>query len=204
MTEEEQLEILKNWWRKLGKPVLTMVLILFAFLGIKQMWENRQHRLLGQASEQYQFLLDQDSKGDPKAVIATASSLEENYPHTIYAQFAKLMRAKYAVIALDYAKASQLLSQVIQDKKISSSFRQIARIRLARIQMMMNQFEAAMQTLSVLEAPEFSAWVAVLQAEIAKKQGLSAEAAAYYQKARLAKQNIFDLDPFLQLKLSLE
>ena len=108
-TDEEQLEVLKNWWDENGTTlVTTLVLGLAAIFGYRA-WEDNVRETGEAASSTYQNLVQATSNLDDENLRLTALNLGEelknDYEGSTYASFAALHLAKIAVEQGDLAAA---------------------------------------------------------------------------------------------------
>ena len=120
-TEEEQVEKIKDMWRRHGMPLLTGVAIALAGVFGWQAWNNYQDTQARNASTLYQSMLESVLASDSEASRARAAELaaqvREEYASTRYADYAALMQARLAVEAKDFAVAEQSLREVMDGSK---------------------------------------------------------------------------------------
>lgn len=182
MTEEEQVEQLKKWWSQYGNLVLTIILaIILCFQGYRW-YDNKQLETKEQASVAFNSLMDVVSKGDKSGIQAKANFIKDTYPATVYASSASLILAKQYVDAKQYPKAKQALQWVITDGA-SSRLKQLARLRLARIELFEKHYQQALAQLAKIEDSVFKALVFEARGDVYLAQGNKQEANAQYQLA---------------------
>ncbi|MFN3579375.1 MAG: YfgM family protein [Pseudomonas sp.] len=135
-TEEEQVEKIKDLWKRHGVPLLTGVVIALAGVFGWQGWNNYQETQAANASALYQNMLESVLGGDDENSRARAAELatqiRNEYGGTRYAQFAALMQARLAVDNDDLDTAEQVLREVV-DKGGDDTLKEVARQRLARV-----------------------------------------------------------------------
>ena len=106
MTEEEQLEVIKKWWKRYGNIVTVLLsVILLCIAGYRYMhWH--QNKLTQQASVIYENMMVALSNQNTKSVRAYANELIKDYGNSVYADAAHLTLAKVYVSKnkLDQAK----------------------------------------------------------------------------------------------------
>ena len=176
-TEEEDLAMIREWWQRNGKPLMTgCVLALVLVFGWKG-WQNYQTDQAQNASMLYQQLLNSmmDSNGQPDLaqVASVAGNLQQEFPGTPYAQYGSLFMAKLAVEAGKLEEA-QIQLQGVLDKPADATLEELARQRLARVQAAMGKVEEELKgDLLVQLGRTDDARVAYEQAKLA----LSSEAA---------------------------
>jgi predicted negative regulator of RcsB-dependent stress response len=132
MTEDEQLEVIKKWWKRYGNLISIIVsVILLAVAGYRYMnWH--QEKLTQQASVTYENMMVAFSNQNTKGVRSFANELIKDYGNSVYADVAHMTLAKIYVSKnkLDQAKAEL---QIVADKSKMTSLKQIAKIRIARL-----------------------------------------------------------------------
>ncbi len=182
LTEEEQIEVIKKWWKKYGNHVLTaIIIILLAFTGWRW-WQARHYKILTQASAAYESMLSSVASNDPTGVTAEANTIISNYPATNYASLARLMLARQAVYANAYKKAEQQLQTVVA-KGDDQAIKQIARVRLARLLLAEKQPQQALTILQTVNAPSFLPLIEEVRGDIYLAMGNKTQARTEYSQA---------------------
>lgn len=188
-TDDEELAVIKDWWQRNGKPLLTgSVLALVVVFGW-QGWQKYQASQSHGASMVYQQLLETalnpSGQPDPAKVAELANTLKSDFAGTHYAQYGSLFVAKVAVEAgkLDDAAAEL---QAIVDKPVDDTLAELARQRLARVLAAQDKVEEA---LKLLEGDADQAYLASreeLRGDLLVKLGRNDDAYAAYVKAKAA------------------
>ena len=112
-TEEEELAVIRDWWQRNGKPLLTGSALALVVVFGWQAWQKHQVSEAQGASVLYQQLLESslvaDGQADVGKVAELAGKLKTDYAGSHYAQYASLLLAKVAVEAgkLDDARAQR-------------------------------------------------------------------------------------------------
>ena len=110
-TEDEELAVIRDWWQRNGKPLLTGSALALVVVFGWQAWQKHQVSEAQGASVLYQQLLESslvaDGQADVGKVAELAGKLKTDYAGSHYAQYASLLLAKVAVEAgkLDDARA---------------------------------------------------------------------------------------------------
>ncbi|TWH76694.1 putative negative regulator of RcsB-dependent stress response [Azomonas agilis] len=188
ISEDEQLEQLKDWWQRSGKPLLAGCLL--ALIGVL-VWQYWQHRTLVQtqnASILYQQLMNATlgAETPDKAEVARLGNLLKNdYANSQYAQYARLFLAKVAVDAKRLDEAATELRVLVETAK-DTTVKEIARERLARIWIAQNEPQRALDMLSGTTDPVFAATREELRGDILVQLGRVEEAKQAYLKAQAA------------------
>lgn len=199
LTEQEQIEILKNWIKQYAVVIIAgVVLSILAITGWRY-WQEHQIKTLNRASALYDKMLMNRAQGDVAAMTANANKLHDTYPKTPYGQMASFMLAQTAVVKKDYKDAEKNLNWVLDNSK-NAAFKQIARLRLARVMIAENKEEDAIKTLSKVEDKSFNGLIYEVKGDayLAMKNINSAREA--YKQALVELPNAETIRPLLQMK----
>lgn len=186
-TEEEQIEILKKWWKENGRSMVAGVAIaLVGYFGWSW-WHSYQQSKIEAAADLYQQMVPgkQDAARplDKQKVAAVAEQLRKDYPSTVYAIFASLQLAKEAVASRDYPHALELLNWA-KEHKPDAALVPMVSLRIAQVQYAQGQYDAALSTLTaVKDSGAWKADLAELQGDLAIAQGKSEQAREAYGEA---------------------
>jgi predicted negative regulator of RcsB-dependent stress response len=149
LNEQEQVELIKQFWKKHGLTCIGALVVLIVALSGWQLWKKREASAIDAASTNYQHLIEVSQGGDSDKVQKIANELISNYPKTVYAGMSGLFLAEQEVASKEWALADQHLT--FAKDRLKSPLQKIAILRLARVKMAENQPQAA---LSLLEKPE--------------------------------------------------
>lgn len=188
-TEEEELAVIRDWWQRNGKPLLTggalALVVVFGWQG----WQKHQLSEAQGASALYQQLLEvalvANAQPDSAMVADLAGKLKTQYPGTPYAQYGSLLLAKVAVESGKLADANTELKAVF-DKPADSTLAELSRQRLARV---LAEQDKAEEALALLTGDADQAYLASreeLKGDLLVKLSRSDEALVAYQKAKAA------------------
>lgn len=188
-TEEEELAMIRDWWQRNGKPLITgSVLALVLVFGWKG-WQNYQVEQAQGASMLYQQLLESvmpaNGQPDPAQIAALASNLKKDYAGTTYAQYGSLFVAKVAVEAGKPDDAVNELQAVLK-KPADATLEELARQRLARVQAAQGKAEEALKLLQAKVEPAFAASRDELKGDLLLQLGRIEEARVAYESAKKA------------------
>lgn len=162
MTDQEQLETAKSFFKKYGSAMISGVLIaLIAFFGV-QYWQKKGAAQDQTQTAKVQLLVDEAKAAatDPKAAANLAASAEKivkEDPDSVHAIEAQFVMAKLAFDQKDYAKAERELKKVENSKIKDEGLKQIVKIRLADAQLAQKKYDEALKTLSTVNLPAFKA-----------------------------------------------
>ena len=188
-TEDEELAVIRDWWQRNGKPLLTGSALALVVVFGWQAWQKHQVAEAQGASVLYQQLLENslvaDGQADVGKVAELAGKLKADYAGSHYAQYASLLLAKVAVEAgkLDDARAEL---QAVLDKPADASLGELARQRLARVLAAQDKTEDALTLLTGDADQAFVAAREELKGDLLVKLERSDEALQAYEKAKAA------------------
>ncbi len=158
LTEEEQVQQLKNWIKQYGFSILAGILIALVITYGWRYWQSYQIRILSHATLIYDEMLTLRAQNNTERAGVQAEKLKSHYAKTPYATMAALMLAREAVLKKNYSEASTQLNWVLDHSK-DSSLREIARIRLARIMITEKKPDDALYLLKKLDDKQFAGLV---------------------------------------------
>jgi len=182
--EEEQVERIKAWWQENGTAaVITVVLAVAALIGWRQ-WQGHQGEQAGQASAQYQVMVEALSANPMDAAVVNdkADLLIEDYSGSAYADYARLAKASLAVQDVDYDKAVSFL-QPVADDGATDELSYTASLRLARVFLQQQAWDKADAQLGKSFPSAFNGMALELRGDLAKAQGEAEQARDLYTQA---------------------
>ncbi|MDO7928907.1 tetratricopeptide repeat protein [Pseudomonas sp. KFB-139] len=188
-TDDEELAVMKDWWQRNGKPLVTGGLLALVVVFGWYTWQNYNSKQSQGASMLYQQLLETSltpsGQADTARVAEIAGKLKSEFGGTAYAQFGSLFVAKVAVDAGKLDDAAAELKPVA-DKPASATLGEIARQRLARVLAAQNKADDALKLLAGDAEKAFLASREELKGDLLVQLGRTDEAHAAYQKAKSA------------------
>lgn len=201
MSEEEQIQKIKDWWKKYGNTIIVGLII---FLGLSfgwRYWHSYKAKRAEQASILYEQALSAEMSHKMDSFKLYADQLINNYASSPYASFASFMLAREAVYANKLREAEQHLQWVI-DHSGSKGFKQIARIRAARVLLTNKQPPKALELLQKVVDKAYQSVVAELQGDIYIAMGNKANALSAYKTAiaEISKKGL--TSPILEMKIN--
>ena len=178
LTDEEQLERVRNWWQANGVSLMVgAVLVIAATFG----WRWYQSSV-AEANEARAQLYAQYAKADEDERQNLISELEAMDDGSAYVVFALLDAAKRSLADGDTDASLARLSKAVSlaDAELLAD---LARMRLAKVQQETDQSDAAMQTLQQIASPGYRSIAQELQGDLHYARGDQAAALAAYQAA---------------------
>ncbi|WP_431261297.1 YfgM family protein [Roseateles chitinivorans] len=201
LEEQEQLEQLKAFWKRWGNPItwlLTLALVAYAgWTG----WNYWQRTEAAKAAAMFGELERSVQAGDLGKTAAVFGNLKQDYAGTGYAAQAALVTAK---LQLDKDKAEEAratLAWAAANAK-GDAYRDLARLRLAALQMDAKQFDEAGKTLDAVKSADFAALVADRRGDLALLQNKPDVAKTEFKKAYDGLDKQLDYRRLLEVKLA--
>jgi predicted negative regulator of RcsB-dependent stress response len=200
LEEQEKLDDLKAWWRQWGNTVLGIVIAVCLGLASVQGWRWWQTSRAEHASVLYGGVVAAVTANDVAKAKDAMAQLADRFGGTAYAPRGALLVAKTLFDAGDKDGAKAQLAFVI-DQSSEEELKEIARLRLAQVQLDDKQYDDALRTLDAKTDDAFTPIYADLRGDVYLAAGRTADARAAYEAA-LGK---FDANsqyrPYLQAKL---
>lgn len=184
LTEEEQVERIKEWWRENGRSIIVGVVIGLGIFGGWQGWKGyeRQQAELGSAA--YDNFLAQAQRGDLDVTMKAEASLESDFGDSAYADFAGFEAASELVAAERLDEAAFRLKR-IHEHGANTAIRNLAAMRLARVLMAQSKLDEAEALLNTT-SNAFAGEAARLRGDVARLRGDAEAARAAYRQAQEA------------------
>lgn len=196
-TEEQQVVAIKQWWKENGNT-----LVISAVVGLAGLWGWRFYNdsvVEGQekASQAYSdMLVSFEAQGSDTDLSGVQSFVAANSGSN-YAVLASLLLAKEAVAKKDFELAKLQLVQ-LQEKNTYAPLNPLINLRLARVEVELEQFSEALSTLALITEEGFIAKAEQVKGTVYLQQG-------DVNNARIAFQSAIDaskgrVDAVLQLQ----
>jgi predicted negative regulator of RcsB-dependent stress response len=201
LSDNEQVERLRTWWRENGWFVIGGVALGFlALFG----WRQYQAYTSGQA-EAAAALYSQvrqatEAKNEVEAT-ALLAQLRSQYPSSAYTPQAGLLVASSLLVAAP-DRAAEELRKVMEESDDDPELAMIARLRLARVLAYREQYDEALSLLAVSEPGQFAGRLNEVKGDIQTALGRVDEARAAYLAAMVADGSELLDRNFLQMKLN--
>lgn len=193
LSEEEQLEVLKRWWKDYGKTVLMAVaVVVIGYFGYTT-WQDQKRQKAEEASAVYEQLLKLAviepgkslSDADKATIEHLASEIKDGNSKSMYAYSAAFFLAKIAVEDGKLDIAANELKWILSAKPDVAT-EQLARLRLARVLTAQQSYSDALAQLSPEPAAAFTADYAEARGDVFKLQGDLDAARTAFEKALAA------------------
>lgn len=182
LDEQERLDELKAWWKRWGNLVMVGLAVVVAAAAGWRYWQSSVVTQSLEAATVYEQLTQSLAANDAKAAREAGAMLIDQYKGTAYAPRAALLLAKLNVGAKDLKSAQAQLEWAAAHSK-EPAVKDLARLRLAGVQLDQKQYDAALKTLSATHSDAFAFRFHDLKGDVLLAQGKPAEARAAYQAA---------------------
>ncbi|PSU32034.1 YfgM family protein [Photobacterium lutimaris] len=194
ITEEQQVEQIKAWWKENGKAVVLGTVIGLGGLFGWRYYQSEVQSAKEQASDAYTQVVNRLDNGNESAV-ADVQAFIAAHESSQYSVLAALQLAKAQVDNGDLDGAAEQLSWAIANTK-DVAILPIAQTRLARIYAEQDSFDKALSELDKVTAESWQAKVAELRGDVLLQKGeVEAAREAYVSAQQLG------ASPALQIKL---
>ena len=200
LTEQEQIELLKNWIKQYSLVILLGIFLASVMIFGWRTWQERQFKLSTHASLIFDEMLTARVQRNHDALSSATDKLLAHYSRTVYSPFAVLMLARQTVVQKNYPEAQKQLMWVIQHSDVAS-IRQIARLRLARILLALHQPKESLETLKKDDDRYFTGLIDEVRGDAYLAMNNPHLAKEWYTRALNDLPNAEVIRPLLQMKL---
>lgn len=201
LEEQEQLEQLKAFWKRWGGLIQwLLILSLLAFAGWTG-WNYWQREQAGKAAAVFAELERAVQAKDLSKGQTAFATLKSDFASTGYAAQGALLTAK---LQLDQDKADDARASLAWAAEQSGGepYRDVARLRLAGLQLDAKQYDEASKTLAAVKGADFAPLVADRRGDLALLQSKPEDAKAEYRKAYDGLEKQLDYRRLVEAKLA--
>ena len=182
LSEKEQWEYIKGLLRENGLWIVAGVLVGVGVLGGWRWWQEHVDQRGLDAGAKYQQIVSAFGTDRTRALVLLGE-MEREYSSSPYLDQAKLVAARAYVDSGDLDKAATELQVVVQNSK-DQDLAQLARLRLARIQIAQKKANDALATLNAGEPGAFAPRFHEVRGDAYHAKGDNAAALKEYRAAR--------------------
>lgn len=189
-TEEEQIEAIKQWWKKNGSSLVIGIGLALALVFGWQAWQNHQANQQAEAAADFAELMQQaqqaSTEEDRESVAYLAQQVRDEHGGTSYAVYAMLILANQQMMAdNDPASAADSLQWALDQVSTGEALSLVVRTRLGRAQYGAGQYDQALATVRGAEQTgAFAGILAELEGDILLASGNTEGAREAYLRAR--------------------
>jgi len=211
LTEEEQLETMKRWWKENGKWIVTAVVLGVGGYFSWGAWQDQQAAKAQAGSALYTELLETLEVEEGAALAEDGRShaeqlveqLKAEHSGSAYGINAALLRARWAVSDNELDTAAEELRWVLEQRP-KSAVEQLTRLRLARVLAAQDDAQGALNVLEKKSpASSMVSEFAEVRGDILLKQGDTEGAREAYESA-LSAVDEQDQNRFMLLQMKLD
>ena len=182
ITEEQQIEVIKNWWKENGISVITGTALGLAIVFGIRAWNDWRTGQSEAASQIYQQIMIGQKKTSPIVVQQAGTRLFEEYPNSIYAILGALAQAAGFIEKGDPASARGRLEWVIL-QSADPQIKALAQLRLGWLFLDQGDPERALTLSTTVASAGFPAEADELRGDVLRLQGDRKGALSAYQSA---------------------
>ncbi|MGI9265652.1 MAG: YfgM family protein [Gammaproteobacteria bacterium] len=170
LSEKEQIQQIRNWWGENGAYIIAGLVIGVMGLAGWNYWQSFKTSRAENASVEYKALVAAADVGDANVAGGYLETLLADYSMTPYLAQGRLMMARLAAEQNDLNSASEQLRAAIVETK-DKELANVARTRLARVQLATGDTEGALDTLELSNAGVFIARFHELRGDVFVHRG---------------------------------
>lgn len=196
LTDEEQLDRLKAWWEQNGLMFLGAVVVAVAGVIGWNWYRDYRSDTVARSSDLYEDYLAAEGR-ERETVEATLAS---EFPDSAYHVLVLLRAAEASMEDADAQAAETQLRQALEAAD-NDKLADLVRLRLARVQLELDQGDAALDTLSEVRSIGLRSQVQELKGDIHMLRDERAEAHEAYVAA-LAEMGQGAQRPLLEMKVA--
>lgn len=199
-TEEETVEVIKQWWRENGVAlVVGLVIGIGAIVGIRSWWEHQETQSKA-ASAVYDKVTIALAARDYDVVFKQGQMLVNDYAGTPYATLGALSLAK-AKFEKGNVTGAQLHLKWVIDNASDAGLKHVARVRLARLLLDSKDYTGIMKLIDGQKNSAFQSFYDEIRGDAATAQGNTGQARDAYLLALAAKETDQQRKQTIQMKL---
>ena len=182
LTDEEQVERLRAWWKEYGLAIVAGIIIAIIVVVGWRYYSSYKTKVSQSASLVYTTMINSTFSDQQASAIQAANTLKTKFSKTPYAAYAALWLAKNAVEQNNYQQALSQL-QWAQQHTSMPAVAQVALLRMAEINLQMNKPQQALQLLKTVKDKAYLGLVDEARGDAYLQMKNTAAATAAYQQA---------------------
>jgi len=200
LTEDEQVEALKKWWKENGRAIILGVIIgVSAIVGFWKWNQHVEEQALA-ASLEYDRFTQYIIEGKSEQIAKSFSMFTGDYEGTSYATLAALLYASYEYDKGNKEKTLEHLRWA-KDHSGHEALLHVAQIRLARFLVSENKLDEAFALIDKVDEPAFVSQYAEIKGDVYSKRGEPTLASTSYQLALSSTELSGKQREYVQMKL---
>ncbi len=182
LEEQEQLDQLKYFWKQYGNAITwLLILVMGSYAGWNgyQYWQKQQSTKAGALFDEVERAA---SSGDTSKLERSWNDMKDRCPGTTFAAQSALLAGKTFQQAEKYDAALAALKWAAESASDEASA-QLARLRLANLQIQQKAYDDASKTLAKPFTPAFAGLALDIQGDLYMSQNKSQDAVKAYTDA---------------------
>jgi predicted negative regulator of RcsB-dependent stress response len=179
LSDREQEEALRAWWRENRNWILGGVVLGLGLLAGYQYWQSYTARRADEAGKLHTQFREALARHDSEQAARLLQDLSSAHERSAYTQQGRLQLAKHRVDAGKFEEALPYLQAVI-DKSKDQQLAEVARMRSARVLSQLGKHDDALKLLDVEAAGAFAPQVRELRGDVYVAKGDLENARAEY------------------------
>ncbi|HET7607951.1 MAG TPA: tetratricopeptide repeat protein [Gammaproteobacteria bacterium] len=200
LTDKEQVERLRQWWRENGWFLIGGVALGgLAIVGYRQYFEYRDAQS-EQAAAMYQSVKQEADAGNTADAETRFATMRSEFPDNAYTHQAALLLASNEIVTAPDDAAEKL--RFTMENSDDPELAMVARLRLARVLAYRDRDEEALAVLNVPDPGQFAGRIAEIKGDIHAANGETDAARTAYLEAMVAPGAELLDRGLLQMKLS--
>jgi predicted negative regulator of RcsB-dependent stress response len=199
LSDSEQEEALRNWWRENWPWIVGGVVLGLALLAGWRYWSVQQEQKSADAAKLYGSVESALVSKDYAKAKTELDKLTADFDRSAYAQQGRMALAKSAVDAGKFDEAAALL-RTAMDKSKDAEVADIARLRLARVLLQQGKHDEVLSQLKPDDLGKFAPHAREIRGDALFAKGDAEGARAEYAAALSAAGTTFDRN-LVELKL---
>lgn len=200
LSDKEQVERLRQWWRENGWFLLGGVALgLLGLYGYNQYFAYQDRRSEG-ARDLYASVKEATDDSDTAVAATVFTQLRSEYPDHAYTHQAALLVASAEVVTAPDAAAEKL--RFTMEQSGDAELAMVARLRLARVLAYREQYSEALALLNVPMPGQFAGRIAEIRGDIHVALGETDAARTAYLEAMVTPGAELLDRGFVQMKLA--
>lgn len=201
LQEQEQIAEIKAWWAQWGKWLIALAIALpVAYVG-QYGWKAYQKSQADAAATAYAGVEKAFQAKDAAKTRAEAEAMTKAQSGHALTSRAMLLAAKLAHDAKDLDKSRTALEWVVANAK-EDGVADVARLRLAAVQLDQKQFDAALKTLDKPKGAAFDGLFADARGDVLAIKGDAKGARQAYEQALAQLEKDAPARDLIEIKLS--
>ena len=182
LEEQEQLDQIKHFWSQYGNLISWVLIVVFGSFAAWNGWNYWQRTQAAKAAALYDEVDRAAVAKDTDRMQRALADMQSQFASTTYASQAALQAGKTLFDAGKLPEARAALAWTAE-KSSDDSYKAVARLRLAALDIEAQAFDQALKTLEAPVPKPFEPLVADRRGDVLMAQGKADEAKAQYQTA---------------------